>query len=48
MIKKKKDASSKKIFTVINKDSKQNKQNKLKIEISSSNKTSFTLNIWFN
>ena len=44
VIKKKKDASSKKIFTVINKDSKQNKQNKLKIEISSSNKTSSNTN----
>ena len=38
--KKKENASSKKIFTIINKDSKQNKQNKLKIEISSSNKIS--------
>ena len=44
VIKKKKDASSKKIFTVINKDSKQNKQNKLKIEISSSNKISSNTN----
>ena len=38
--KKKENTSSKKIFTIINKDTKQNKPNKLKIEISSSNKTS--------
>ena len=43
--KKKENTSSKKIFTIINKDSKQNnKQNKLKIEISSSNKTASNIN----
>ena len=42
--KKKENTSSKTIFAIINKDSKQNKQNKLKIEISSSNKTSSHIN----